>query len=125
MKDTDSDILVKCVKQQRDYVIINVEVKPGSRNTEIRRFDEWRECIEITVQERAERGSANRELAKFLSTLFSLSQEQVAIVKGEKTKKKSIRISGLTKEEILTVLRNEIEKNKIMECVKCAIKRAR
>jgi len=110
MRETETNILARCLRQENEYVILNVEVKPGSKNTGIRRYDEWRECIEIAVQERAERGSANRELRQFLYSLLSLSPDQVEIVRGAKSKLKSIRISGLTKEEILVVLKNEIEK---------------
>ena len=110
MKEAEADILEKCMKQENDYVLLNIEVKPGSKNTEIKGVDNWRDCIEVAVKERAQRGSANRELVQFLSSLFSLPQGQVIIVKGERTKKKSIRISGLKKNQILMVLKNEIEK---------------
>jgi uncharacterized protein (TIGR00251 family) len=112
MREPESEILVRCLKEQSDGVLINVEVKPGSKRTEIKGVDEWRECIEIAVRGMAERGSANREVVKFLSSLFSMSSNQITIVKGERTRKKSIRISGLSKKELLSVLKNEIEKRK-------------
>ncbi len=109
MREPESDILATCLREQSDGVLIDFEVKPASRNTEIRGFDEWRTCIEIAVHARAERGSANRDVVQFLSSLFSLPTNQITIVKGERSRKKSIRISGLTKIQLLSVLKNEIE----------------
>ena len=109
MRESESDNLAKCLREQRNGILIDVEVKPASKNTEIRGFDRWRKCIEIAVMARAERGSANRDVVQFLSSLFSLPTNQITIVKGERTRKKSIKISGLTKEELLSVLKNEIE----------------
>ena len=110
MRKPESDILARCLMEQGDGVLINVEVKPGSKWTEIKGVDEWRDCIEIAVQERAERGSANRDVIKFLSSLFSISSNQITIVKGERSRKKCIKISGLAKKELLSVLKNEIER---------------
>ena len=112
MREPESDNLARCLREQSDGVLIDVEIKPASRKTEIRGFDEWRKCIEIAVHARAERGSANREVVQFLSSLFSLSSNQITIVKGERTRKKSIKISGMSKEELLSVLKNEIERRK-------------
>lgn len=112
MRESESDILARCLKEQSDGILINVEVKPGSKRTEIKGVDEWRECIVIAVRERAERGSANRDVVHFLSSLFSLPKNQITIVKGERTRKKSIKISGLTKKELLSVLKNEIDRRK-------------
>ena len=108
----ESDILATCLKEKEDCVLINAEVKPGSKRTEITGVNEWRECIEIAVRERAQHDYANREVIQFLSFLFSTSQNKIAIVKGERTRKKCIIIMGKTKEEILSVLKNEIEKEK-------------
>jgi uncharacterized protein (TIGR00251 family) len=112
MREPESVILAKCLNQESNCILLNVEVKPGSKKTEIRGVDEWRECIEIAVRERAERGSANQELVRFLSSLFSLPSNQITIVKGERSRKKSIRISGLTKDELVLALENEIKRRK-------------
>ena len=112
MRESESETLARCLKEQSDGVLINIEVKPGSKNTEIRGIDGWRKCIEITVRSRAERDSANRELIQFLSSLLSIPSNQITIVKGNRSRKKSIKVSGLTKQEVVLVLENEINKRR-------------
>ncbi len=51
-------------------------------------------------------GRANEALARFLSEVLEVRQSQVAIVSGERSRHKVVRISGLSPEE----LRRRLEK---------------
>jgi len=48
--------------------------------------------ISVGIKSRPEKGEANRELIKKLSKYFNVSQSQVKITSGEKSRKKLIQI---------------------------------
>ncbi|HYL65668.1 MAG TPA: DUF167 domain-containing protein [Nitrosopumilaceae archaeon] len=48
--------------------------------------------ISVGIQSKPEKGEANRELIKKLSKHFNVSQSQVKITSGEKSRKKLIQI---------------------------------
>jgi uncharacterized protein (TIGR00251 family) len=48
--------------------------------------------ISVGIKSKPEKGEANRELIKKLSKYFNVSQSQVKITSGEKSRKKLIQI---------------------------------
>jgi len=95
MNDLDPKLLSKCINEQEDGILINIEVKPGARTNGIEGVDEWRGCIEVRLKARAEKGKANKELIQMLSSLLALPPSNFIIVKGEKSRRKNIKILGL------------------------------
>ncbi len=100
MKDLNPELLLKCMKEQDDGILINIEVKPGARTTGIEGIDEWRGNIEVRLKARAEKGKANKELIQLLSSLLSLPTSSIVIVGGKKSRRKNIKILGLKAEEV-------------------------
>lgn len=97
--------LSKCIHEQEGSILVNIEVKPGSKTSGIEKIDEWRGFIEVRVKARAEKGKANKELVQLLSSIFALPQENIIIVKGEKSKRKNIKILGLKKDDFIRRLK--------------------
>jgi uncharacterized protein (TIGR00251 family) len=95
MSDLDPKLLTKCINEIDDGILINIEVKPGASKSEIEGVDEWRNCLEVRLKARAEKGKANKELIQMLSSLLALSASNFIIVKGEKSRRKSVKILGL------------------------------
>ena len=114
MSVLDLKVFSKCVTEEDDGVLLNIEVKPGSKTAGIEGIDEWRRSIEVRIKARAEKGKANKELIKLLSSLLSLPSSSFIIVKGEKSRLKIINILGLNKEELRLRLNNGINKNQPM-----------
>lgn len=100
MNDLNSELLLKCMKEQDDGVLINIEVKPGARTTEIEGIDEWRGSIEVRLKARAEKGKANKELIHLLSSTLTLPSSDITIVGGKKSRRKNVKILGLKAEEV-------------------------
>jgi len=101
MEKVDIKTLLKCLDERKDSVLVNVEVKPGSKTSGIDGIDEWRHCIEVRLKARAEKGKANKELIHLLSSIFTLPSEKIIILKGEKSKRKIIKILGLKKDDFI------------------------
>jgi uncharacterized protein (TIGR00251 family) len=112
MNNLDSKVLSNCIDEQHDGVLINIEVKPGSKNIGIEGIDEWRNCLEVRLKARAEKGKANKELVKLLSTLLALPSSNIMIVKGEKSHRKTIKIFGLKADELVRILTHQIEEKR-------------
>ena len=100
MSDADAKVFSKYAIEQDDGILITIDVKPGSKTNVIEGVDGWRGCLKIRVKARAEKGRANKELIRLLSSLMSLPSSSFIIVKGEKSHLKSIKILGLDKEEL-------------------------
>jgi uncharacterized protein (TIGR00251 family) len=71
-------------------MIIQVSVRPNSRQQKISKISE--DTFEIWLKSKPERGKANKELLKLLADHFGVSQNQVLIVQGVKSKNKVIEI---------------------------------
>ena len=100
------------VRQSGEGIILDLEVSPGAREAGMVSYNPWRKRIEIRLSERAEKGRANAELISFLSDLFEINSENVRIIKGLKSSKKSVIITGRKSQDILKLLlENEHKKS--------------
>lgn len=112
MSDLDPKLLTKCINEIDDGILINIEVKPGARKSETEGVDEWRNCLEVRLKARAEKGKANKELIQMLSSLLALPTSNFIIVKGEKSRRKTIKILGLKADELVRMLKHQIEEKR-------------
>lgn len=86
------------IKQTKDGCILEVSVKPRSRE-----FSILREAGEIIIRSREEPigGRVNKELIKELSRLFG---GRVEIVSGATSKRKMLLLKGVEKSEVERLL---------------------
>ena len=83
------------IRKYKDGVAIDIEVSPNSKREEIRGFNPWRKRIIVAMKEKPEKFKVNKELISFFSSLFSVPQDRVAIVAGEKNPHKTIYVEGV------------------------------
>jgi uncharacterized protein len=57
--------------------------------------------LDIRLKAPPVEGKANEGLIKFLSRCLKVKKSSVAIISGEKSRRKIVSISGLTKEEVI------------------------
>lgn len=62
-------------------------VKTKAKNNEITEFDKEEQSYRLNIKAIPQKGNANKEIIKFLSKLL---KKQVRIIKGLKSKKKTI-----------------------------------
>lgn len=92
------------VKETEGGVILDLEISPGSKETSVKGYNQWRQRIEIKLSERAQKGRANEQLISFLSELFNVHSRNVEIMTGMTNSKKTVRIFGKKASEILEIL---------------------
>lgn len=58
------------------------------------------DCYKIRLSEKPLKGRANKQLIHFLSDILDIPKSNIQILRGEKSKLKTIKISGLSPEEV-------------------------
>ena len=92
------------LRQVSDGVILDLEITPNAKDTEIHGYNPWRKRIEVRLSERAQKGKANEQLVFFFSDLLNISSGNVEIIAGHTSSKKSVKITGANAEEIMGIL---------------------
>jgi uncharacterized protein len=75
-------------------ITIQVYVQPGAKSTEIAGFHDGSLKIRLNVP--PIKGRGNIALQEFLAKLFHVSPKQVKLLRGEKSRRKTIQIMGST-----------------------------
>ena len=85
---------------------IRFEITPAASQLAVPSgFNPWRRSLEARLTEEASRGRANRQLIKEVARIFSLPEEEVEILKGEKSSRKILLIKGRSIEEAVSLLK--------------------
>lgn len=79
-------------------LVLNVWVQPRSKKNKIRKMKE--DALKISVTSPAREGMANKTCTEFLAKELGIKRYQVEIVKGHKSRRKILRITGLTQYEL-------------------------
>jgi uncharacterized protein (TIGR00251 family) len=87
-----------------EAVCIDVHVEPGSSRPGIGPYDLWRQRIQVRVGSPATSGKANKELVQLFADLFDVGTLDVVVERGATTRRKSIRVTGVSLETVQTTL---------------------
>ena len=80
------------IEEKKEGSIIHIRVKIGGGRRFPASYDEWRKRIELEIDEEPVKGKANRAIIKFLAEFFGVSEGDVELIYGEKSKDKGILI---------------------------------
>lgn len=78
-------------KKDSHFVILQLTLKPQASANSIKGIREDRLTIELKAK--PVDGAANHELIKFLADYFKLRQKDITLLRGEKNRKKTIKIT--------------------------------
>ena len=92
------------LRQVSDGVILDLEITPNAKDTEIHGYNPWRKRIEVRLSEQAQKGKANEQLVSFFSDLLKTGSGNVQIIAGHTSSKKSVKITGVKIEDIMGIL---------------------
>ncbi len=81
--------------EKDDALIFSVRVIPRSSQSEI--VGEYNGALKVKLNAPPVGGAANLELIKLLAREFGVSKSQIAIVSGQTSKLKAMKISGVNK----------------------------
>ena len=87
---------IRMIKENKNGCLIDVEIKPNSKEFEIGTIDPWQNRLRIKVKKPPIDNKANKEL---LQELKKLTGAEVTIEKGQKSTKKTLHIT-ITKKEL-------------------------
>ena len=76
---------------------------PGARRSELAGVADGRLCVRLAAS--AHEGRANAELVRFLAALLDVPKGAVTVAAGASSRRKLVRISGLTVDEARRRLR--------------------
>lgn len=83
-------------------VIFAVRVQPRASKSEV--AGELDGALKIRLAAPPVDGEANEELIRFLAKFFNAPRRQIALISGQTSKNKLVRISGISVEEVERVL---------------------
>ena len=86
----------------KEKLRISVHVNPNAGQNKVVGFQDG--LLKIMIAAPPTKGKANQDLLRFLSDLLGISKSNLAIKKGETSKKKIVAISGLSQSEVLRLL---------------------
>jgi uncharacterized protein (TIGR00251 family) len=96
----------KALSQHPLGLTIRFEVTPGASQLRVPSgFNPWRRALEARLTEEARSGRANRQLIKEVARIFSLSEDDVEILRGERSSSKVLLVKGRGIEEGLILLK--------------------
>jgi len=78
-----------------DGVLIEVHVIPSAKEVRIVGYNPWRDCVEVRLTEKPQKGRANKQLIEVFEKLFDVERKNIKIIKGLKTDSKVIKIDGV------------------------------
>jgi uncharacterized protein (TIGR00251 family) len=77
---------------------IKLRIVPNARRTEV--VGEYGEAIKIKIHAPAIEGKANAALLDFLAERLHVAAGGVELIAGEKSRDKTVEVSGLSEEEV-------------------------
>lgn len=89
---------MKAIKEIDNDLLVNIDVSPNGSKFEIIGYNTWRERIELRIKAIPQKGKANKEIIKEISSLVN---SPVEIVQGLKSHQKTLRIQNISKDKFL------------------------
>ncbi len=83
--------------------ILHVRVKPQAREQSIRITDDLSECL-VSVKAAPIRGQANREVVKIFARKLGIPSQQVMIISGVTSQRKTLLITGMNPSDVIAAL---------------------
>ncbi len=74
--------------------MIDIEVIPRSNMDKITGINEWRKRLEVKIKEKPVNDRANASIIRLFSKNLGVKPSSVKIVRGNKSRQKTIRIEG-------------------------------
>jgi len=101
--------LEEALRAVPEGVTIRVKVMPGSRDSGVGKYDEWRRAIHFKLTEPAKKGKANEELIRYLAALFNKPVTDVRLVSGHTSSKKVVLVSNTSILEVQSAINEALE----------------
>ncbi len=88
-------------------ILLKIKVQPNSSKNGIEKVENG--LLKIKLTSPPIEGKANKDLIKFLSKLFSIPKMNFEIIQGEKSRIKTVKISGISLENLIKKVDGELK----------------
>jgi uncharacterized protein (TIGR00251 family) len=78
--------------------LLRLKVQPGARKNELVAVENGE--LKVCIAAKPHEGAANRECVKFVAKTFRVAKSGVSIIKGEKSRHKTLLLTGVGKDAI-------------------------
>jgi uncharacterized protein (TIGR00251 family) len=97
------------IKSSKQGVILCLHVVPGSSQVVFPAgYNQWRKCIEIKVCSEAKENKANNEVIEIVAKFFRISEKDVILMNGQKSREKTICLSTISIENVCSQLEESV-----------------
>jgi len=93
---------MKYIKETKNGVVLRIHVVPKSAKSEISGIQD--DALKLKITAPPAEGQANEACKRFLSDILGVRKNQVTIISGHKSRKKTIAIEGIGKKEIEDII---------------------
>lgn len=90
------------IRETEQGVIFHIHVVPRSSKSEIAGIQD--DALKLKITALPVEGQANDACIRFLSDILSVRKNQITIVSGHKSRKKTIAIEGIRKKDIEDII---------------------
>lgn len=95
------------LKTSEGGVLLTVQVSAGASRARI--LGEHAGGLKVSVSAAPERGKANQAVLKLLAKALKLKKAQLSIVGGTTSHRKTVRVQGLTEDELIDRLKTALK----------------
>jgi uncharacterized protein (TIGR00251 family) len=100
----------EAIKPHPRGCIVSFEIVPGcSRLAVPSGYNPWRRSIEARLTEEPIKGKANRQLIEELARTLGISQQNVEVMSGQKSSKKTVLVKGIMKDDVFKALAQKLK----------------
>nr|XP_022331237.1 UPF0235 protein C15orf40 homolog [Crassostrea virginica]XP_022331238.1 UPF0235 protein C15orf40 homolog [Crassostrea virginica] len=109
-QSTREQHVLEPVHQNKDgTVTVNIVAKPGSKQNMITEISE--EGVGVQIAAPPVDGEANTELVKFMAKMLGVRKSDILLERGSKSRSKVIVVHGRSVEDVLTLIKNQIQRD--------------
>jgi uncharacterized protein (TIGR00251 family) len=83
-------------------LLLHLKIQPNASSTKI--AGQHGQRLKIRLQSPPQDGKANQELIRFLSKTLGIPKSCIELIRGQTSRDKTVRISGLTADQLLALV---------------------
>lgn len=86
-------------QEKSGTLLLHLKIQPNASRSGI--AGQHGQRLKIRLQSPPQDGKANQELLRFLSKALSISKSRIELIRGQTSRDKTIRITGITTDQLL------------------------
>lgn len=94
-------------KETTEGIVLQIQVLPNAPKSQI--IGEHNQALKIKIKSPPVDGKANEEIIRFFSQIFQISKSKIEVLRGEKSKIKSILVRGLNLSQVKDAIQKQID----------------